>query len=63
MDHFTLTGMSTLKVEKTSASADRNMGKLEPSHTAGLNGDNEVTVENSVAGNSSELNKELLVPQ
>lgn len=47
-DHFTLPAMSTLKVEKTSTSADRHMGKLEPLHTAGLNGDGEVTVENSM---------------
>lgn len=63
MDHLTLTRMSTLKVEKTGTSTDRHMGKLEPSHTAGLNVDGEITVENGVAGNSSELSKELLVTQ
>lgn len=49
MDPFTLTRMSTLKVEKTGTSTDRHMGKPEPSHTAGLNVDGEITVENGVA--------------
>lgn len=49
MDGFTRTRMSMLKVEKTRTSTDRHTGKLEPLHTAGLNVDGEVTVENSVA--------------